>query len=363
VECLRTLSATSKADGGDNVRLKIFEAPSGGDSSAFVKKDGDEMSGDLTFEQARSDIDYNSFSKATAKITFENTHPLSGTKSTVHLFQPGATSSLVASNSFRSRSSIYSAGAYYGWSSTSGDIYEPNIKMDGTYGYLKFGGLNQMYWEDGGGRLLADGGLRLWWKADGIELRNNVRIFNNLLVSDQDSSRIYARDAKDSSSQTRGEVGQVLTSNANNGPAYWATPSASSGIIVPAPERDNYIEFEGTGNIVNSGTTITDDKVWNLDSTGRLTGRTPPNGLFFPYAWIKTNYPDLAGLVLADGVKRSGLYDNRQDPYRIWDPYGSSTPITVEAKTFERIPGISIWGSSQLYGSYFMRVYGIQIRV
>ena len=45
---VRTLEDTSTADNGDIIRIKIFNAPSGGDASGFVLKIGDEMSGDLT---------------------------------------------------------------------------------------------------------------------------------------------------------------------------------------------------------------------------------------------------------------------------------------------------------------------------
>ena len=50
VNFVRALSDTSLASNGDNIRLKIFEAPSGGDAGDFVKRTGDTMTGDLTIE-------------------------------------------------------------------------------------------------------------------------------------------------------------------------------------------------------------------------------------------------------------------------------------------------------------------------
>ena len=49
VEFVRSLSATSKVDNADDVRVKISKPPSGGDAGDFVLKTGDIMTGDLKF--------------------------------------------------------------------------------------------------------------------------------------------------------------------------------------------------------------------------------------------------------------------------------------------------------------------------
>ena len=50
VQYLRALSETSSAEPLDNIRIKIFEAPSGGDASEFVRKSGDNMEGQLSMQ-------------------------------------------------------------------------------------------------------------------------------------------------------------------------------------------------------------------------------------------------------------------------------------------------------------------------
>ena len=50
VNFVRALSNTSKADTGDMVRMKTFQAPSGGTASEFVRKIGDDMEGPLVFK-------------------------------------------------------------------------------------------------------------------------------------------------------------------------------------------------------------------------------------------------------------------------------------------------------------------------
>ena len=50
VNFIRTLEDTSTADNGDLIRIKTFQAPSGGTADGFVLKSGDEMTGRLTLD-------------------------------------------------------------------------------------------------------------------------------------------------------------------------------------------------------------------------------------------------------------------------------------------------------------------------
>ena len=47
---VRTLEDTSTADNGDIIRIKIFNAPSGGTADEFVLKEGDDMTGRLRMD-------------------------------------------------------------------------------------------------------------------------------------------------------------------------------------------------------------------------------------------------------------------------------------------------------------------------
>ena len=51
---VRTLEDTSTADNGDIIRIKIFNAPSGGNADEFVLKAGDTMTGDLVIDRSEN---------------------------------------------------------------------------------------------------------------------------------------------------------------------------------------------------------------------------------------------------------------------------------------------------------------------
>ena len=51
VNFVRTLEDTSTADNGDLIRVKIFQAPTGGNAGDFVKRAGDDMTGRLSMDQ------------------------------------------------------------------------------------------------------------------------------------------------------------------------------------------------------------------------------------------------------------------------------------------------------------------------
>ena len=52
VNFIRTLDATTRLDNDEVVRLKIFQAPTGGPADGFVLKSGDTMTGNLTIDKA-----------------------------------------------------------------------------------------------------------------------------------------------------------------------------------------------------------------------------------------------------------------------------------------------------------------------
>jgi hypothetical protein len=123
-------------------RLNIFEAPSGGDASEFVKKIGDTMTGPgaLKFANNQDTAGYDSNS-AKAKITFEN-KTSDGTTKTSHIFQAGDNNMLVTNAYLMSKQSVYTGNYFYGWDGGSGSsaiTYSPRIQLTSSAGHLKYG--------------------------------------------------------------------------------------------------------------------------------------------------------------------------------------------------------------------------------
>ena len=144
------------AEGGPNnnpdiklSRINIFEAPSGGEVSGFVLKTGDTMSGSLKFSNKLNSVDYN-VNSAKAKISFLNETSGGATKTT-HIYQPGDINALVSSGEFKSKGNFYSAGYFYGWNPSNGDLYNPRIYISSSnYGALVYGSTEQFKWGNGG---------------------------------------------------------------------------------------------------------------------------------------------------------------------------------------------------------------------
>ena len=118
VNFIRALSNTSKADNNDLVRMKTFQAPSGGTASDFVLKSGDTMSG--TLQMGDSSTYPDSTNTDSPKITFE-AEKSTGTTYTSELY--GNYSGYLYSNrSFFSSGTIQSK-------STSGFGYDGSTRM------------------------------------------------------------------------------------------------------------------------------------------------------------------------------------------------------------------------------------------
>ena len=82
VSFVQSLENTTRLNDDDLCRLKIFEAPSGGDAGGFVKKTGDTMSGNLIIDKSTESTDAeaglaltgsrSSTTNSAATISFEN---------------------------------------------------------------------------------------------------------------------------------------------------------------------------------------------------------------------------------------------------------------------------------------------------
>jgi len=156
VDCIRTLEQTTRFDNGEVCRLKIFEAPSGGDASDFVLKSGDTMPGPnpLTIKTTKTSNNYNSPGTNTAYIKFENDN--SGSTRTLSLFKAGPDSTLVTDGGFMARGSVWSSGDFYAYTGTT--TVNPRMVLGSSEGKLAYGNSAKLTWQsDGIKELIAKG--------------------------------------------------------------------------------------------------------------------------------------------------------------------------------------------------------------
>ena len=95
----RTLEDDTTFEPGDLCRLKIFKAPEGGSATEFVRKAGDEMSGDLTFLSSYNAYHHDS-TTASTRIEFKNTRD-NGTVDRTYLYKIGTVNGLATGGQFR----------------------------------------------------------------------------------------------------------------------------------------------------------------------------------------------------------------------------------------------------------------------
>ena len=107
---------------------------------------------------------------------------------------------------------------------------------------------------------------------------------------------------------------------------------------------------------------VNDSTVYWLDRNGRITTSSPGDGAFFPWAWIKENYPWMTGLNIMDGLGVSGIYDAFGNAKAVLDPTKSfnSFPAYVNPREFNGVRGIGIWSDNQMSTNDRIQIWGLQ---
>ena len=275
VNFVRTLEDTSTADNGDIIRVKIFNAPSGGSADEFVKKTGDAMSGDLKLDSesdASTDYDPN---QVTAKLTFRNTKT-DGTKSYINLWKNGHGGYLNCDKSYRTDGGFYAAfdqpfGARGVTHGVGGTIAKPNIRFKETSGGLYYGSETsdtdqyKRFWVNDNGTFAFAGtssnsGYMFYLKksTETGYLTHDGSYSNPCAYWGVYSGKKYfaiynglrLRTTAGGSNQGTGSSGQVPTADGNGG-IYWKTPSTSTTTNYVKTESADYnasIKIYRSGN-------------------------------------------------------------------------------------------------------------------
>ena len=107
---------------------------------------------------------------------------------------------------------------------------------------------------------------------------------------------------------------------------------------------------------------VNDSTVYWLDRNGRISNSTPSNGAFFPWAWIKENYPYMTGLNIMDGLGVSGIYDAFGNANAILDPTSNlnSRSAFVNPREINGVRGIGVWSDNQMASNDRIQIWGLQ---
>ena len=461
VNFVRALSDTSLASNGDNIRLKIFSAPSGGTADGFVLKSGDTMEGPgpLTIKTNKASNDYNNPGSNTAYIKFQNDKG-DGSSNNINLYRSGPEQTLIAGGGFMVRGHIWSSGHYYAFNGSTTRF--PSLRLDENEGKLAWGsstGYAKLKWNTRGiseitfnnsigetgqvptktdagiewvtpGQVLTDWDLinvnnKNWgnefyhnalttgfggYNSNGAEYngQSNYGIF----ISDSMLEKLLKEDYPDkeinidkwvkywtgegtielnigSSGASGTSLTRTLTEvkrvNYNNDGRYpgvkfmWTSEDSLSFYT-------RYIKFVKTAGAFEAGEVntiqvpasnilyytgsytpsreedVNDSTVYWLDRNGNISNSTPSNGAFFPWAWIKENYPWMTGLNIMDGLGVSGIYSASGNAKSLLDPTETfnSFPAYVNAREFNGVRGIGVWSDNQMASNDRIQLWGLQ---
>ena len=184
VNFVRALSDTSLASNGDNIRLKIFSAPSGGTADEFVLKAGDSMAGRLRMDTQDAEFKKDYRKPTDGNRAFIQLKNVASTSTKLaSIWQPQATNEVALGSSVHIESIIY-CNAWYGYNlSDAADgsgrreriTQEPNMQFlsfnGDDRGRLKWGGNDRINWTEAGGSLFSDNNqAKLTWNTEGIVL-------------------------------------------------------------------------------------------------------------------------------------------------------------------------------------------------
>ena len=228
-------------------RLNIFDAPLGGDASMFVLKTGDKMEGPgpLEFLSTETVTRYDSPATGQPYIKFKNTY--NGINRTANLFHSGNNDYLILGGApFMVRNSISSSGYYYAYDGTR--TVNPRMLLNETNGgKLQWGSNERINWDSSGLRVNYGTSTRIDVMSSRTDYKGTKRLEDATYISNSSNNRLYANTSATNSTNTYGSPGEVLTSNGNNGPAYWGNATGSHYVKTNDTGWDNNLTITKSG--------------------------------------------------------------------------------------------------------------------
>jgi len=408
VEHIRSNRTDSDADGV--CRFKFFELSEGADATTFVRKTGDEMSGDLTF-LSTYDAYHHDATTASTRIEFENTKS-DGTVSKTYLYKLGTLDGIASSGQFRCKGSLSVSNDIIGWDASNGGIYNSRIALDSGGGRIKWGSTEIAAWASGGfyyygdvtndkhfatkeyvdsavGETYSSSGKVLgeWFASSSnsepgsqcndkgeakkyisnselyISFRDRSNVdhedyFSSLKVGDKlyyqkrDQGNSMLEEATITSIQLDPNECRIrikpydIFELSNTYILYDGKPQATAS--VPSPNGYYLSLTGGDGRSAPTDLKITDEYIWKMNNRGELSTSSAMNGVFIPYAWLKRRYPNFSGFNPMEGINKSFINDGSTNRKAIFDPYGNANfELVIPSKIFNNVSGIAFYSTSR----------------
>jgi hypothetical protein len=153
-------------------RLKIFDAPSGGDASEFLLNTGDKMFGVLRFNDDDTSSKSYNLSDSKSHITF-STNNGTGSGRTASIFQPGFMNEIVASTNFICQGDVYTGEYLLGANPSGSNLNptQPKIHFTNNEAFLKMNDNKRLRWDGNGGALMHANSEALTWNNNSVTIK------------------------------------------------------------------------------------------------------------------------------------------------------------------------------------------------
>ena len=306
VNFVRTLEDTSTADNGDIIRVKIFQAPTGGNAGDFVRRAGDDMTGRLSMDQVADLEDFTVPSlQADPSIRFLATKSDDSTSTYSLLYQPGYKIGLVCTSGFWASTLITKTYLYGYEDKTESDGRKTRDTKKAGLAFLRpdTNDTNQDY----GSLAWNSTNPRLTWDVNRVEIPRPVGTGTNATgfqikgatSKDFTSEVLYTDSAllKVSHRSTESDhiqyFGRITNDEDIVTKGYVDEKFATAGRVIITPLEflmDSYTGYP-------SG-----DQIAGLTSGGNPTTSRDVYGYHIPWLWFENNHPELIGYIFtADG--------------------------------------------------------------
>lgn len=393
VNFIQALSNTSKAESDDLVRMKTFQAPTGGNAGDFVKRTGDKMSGELRLQylqgyKASNDtdseyrIDLANYSYG-ATMEWQTNKPRISWNENGGVLWGGVNNSSSGIINWKRDSNTNDNFASY-----HGIVKEPKHITNKEYVDDKYqellakieelemagnaGGLtrNTQYVmsrvngnaSTGSGYTLGYTGLtdKLMYVVGvphGFEPKGKINLTgtsgndNNAVIEYYITDALYK--GLTGAGYSRWELEVALATNESGFTAYSSITGKTEykvsfveGAVSTGYDAVTDLVFEGRGITTSDESSVVETNFYGLNGSGGLTNNNSVYGNFFPYKYIENT--KAVTVLSIDGA--DGEHNNR---------YG-----TVEEKTFNGVPGIAVYQNSTSTSSYdqVTKMYKISVR-
>ena len=334
VNFVRTLEDTSTADNGDIIRVKIFQAPTGGNAGDFVRRAGDDMTGRLSMDQVADLEDFTVPSlQADPSIRFLATKSDDSTSTYSLLYQPGYKIGLVCTSGFWASTLITKTYLYGYEDKTESDGRKTRDTKKAGLAFLRpdTNDTNQDY-----GSLAWDSNKpRLTWNVNRAEIPRPVgagvtavgfqikgatadNYTSTVLSNNSDLLQVRHRDSESDHIQY---FGRITDNNDIVTKEYVDEKFAESGRVLFTPlefTMDFYSQYP------------TDNGITGLTSGGNPTSSRDVYGYHIPWLWFEENHPELIGFIF---TQDGNLIDGRE--------------ANLYVRTLNGRPGLEIKDSSR----------------